>query len=87
VLTLSKGFDNQGEGEEAQEEYIELFEAGEDSAEALEPPEKAFYLVALAVHGPVILPGFQAIAFWGNYRNETENRLAALVIGIDQMSS
>jgi len=41
VLTLSERVGNEGKGEKAQEENIELFEAGEDAAEALEPPEKA----------------------------------------------
>jgi hypothetical protein len=40
VFTLAKGFDDEGEVEEAEEEDIEFLEAGEDSAEALEPPEE-----------------------------------------------
>jgi hypothetical protein len=34
VFTLAKGFDDEGEVEEAEEEDIEFLEAGEDSAEA-----------------------------------------------------
>jgi hypothetical protein len=36
VFTLTESFDDEGEGEEAEEEDIELFEPGEDSAEAFE---------------------------------------------------
>jgi len=35
VLALSECFDDESEGEEAEEEDIELFEAGEDAAVAL----------------------------------------------------
>ena len=72
MLTLSEGFDDQGEGEKAEEEDIEFFEAGEDAAEALEPPEEPLDLIALAVHGFVVLPGLKAIAFGRNYRNKAE---------------
>jgi hypothetical protein len=75
VLTLSERLDNQGKGEKAQEENIELFEAGENAAEALESSEKAFDLVALAVHRAVILPGIETIAFGGNDRNIAEIQL------------
>ena len=46
---------------EAQEDGVELVEAGTDGAAALEPPEQAFDLVAplagLPVVGPGIAPG------------------------------
>lgn len=35
VFTLAKGLYNKGEVEEAEEEYVELLESGEDSAEGL----------------------------------------------------
>ncbi len=36
MFTLAEGFDDKGEVEEAEEEYVEFLEAREDSAEALE---------------------------------------------------
>jgi hypothetical protein len=38
VLALSKCFNDEGEGEEAKEDGIQFFEAGEDAAIAFEPP-------------------------------------------------
>jgi hypothetical protein len=40
VLTLLKGIDDGSEVNEGEEHDVELFEAGEDAAEALEPPEE-----------------------------------------------
>jgi len=49
--------------DEAEKEGVELVEAGTDGAEALEPPEQAFDLVAplagLPVVGPGIAPGLE----------------------------
>ena len=49
VFTLTESFDDEGEGEEAEVEDIELFEPGEDSAEAFESSEQALDLVAFLV--------------------------------------
>jgi len=82
VLTLSESLDSQSEGEKSQEEDIEVLKAREDAAEALETPEEPFDLVALAVHGFVILPGFEAIALGWNHRNKAEiqRQLAGFVV-------
>jgi hypothetical protein len=61
VFTLSESFDDECK---AEEEDVEFPEAGEDSAEALEPPEEALDLVAHLIEGPVILPQVDAIGFW-----------------------
>jgi hypothetical protein len=41
---------------------VEFFEAGEDAAKAFQSAEQSLDLIALAVHGLVILPGFETIA-------------------------
>ncbi len=65
MLTLSQSLDDQGESQETQEQDVQLFEAGEDSAEAFEAAEEPLDLIAFAVHGFVVLPGLQPIAFLG----------------------
>ncbi len=72
MLTLSQSLDDQGEGEETQEQYVQLFEAGEDSAEAFETAEEPLDLIAFAVHGFVVLPGLQPIAFGWDHGNKAE---------------
>ena len=47
MLTLSECLDDQSKVEEAKEENVELFEAGEDAAEALEAVEQSLNFVAL----------------------------------------
>jgi hypothetical protein len=47
VFTLSESFDGESEVKEASEQYVEFLEAREDSAEALEPSEQPFNLVAV----------------------------------------
>ncbi len=72
VLTLSKAFHDQGEVEECKEDDIEFVEAREDAAKAFESAEEPFDLIALAVHGFVVLPRLQSIAFRRDNGNETE---------------
>lgn len=50
----------------------EFIEAGEDAAKAFESTEEPLDLVAFAIHGLIVLPGLQAIAFRGNHREEAE---------------
>jgi hypothetical protein len=64
VFTLAKGFDDEGEVEEAEEEDIEFLEAGEDSAEAFESPEEPLDFVALLVESAVVFPGLDAVGLW-----------------------
>jgi hypothetical protein len=61
VFTLAKRFDDEGEGEEAEEEDIKFLEAGEDSAEAFEPPEEPLDFVALLVKSAGVFPGVDAV--------------------------
>jgi hypothetical protein len=72
VFTLTQCFNDEGEGEEAEEEYIEFLESGEDSAEALQPSEEALDLISLLVKRPVILPRLDAIGLGRNYRDHAE---------------
>jgi hypothetical protein len=46
--------------EEAEEEDIELFEAGEDAAVAFHGAEEPFDLIAFLVKGAVVAPGIDA---------------------------
>ena len=81
MLTLSKGFDDEGEVEEAEEEDIEFLEAGEDSAEAFEPPEEPLDFVALFVESAVVFPGLDAVGLWRNDRDhaQAEHQLPGFV--------
>ena len=67
--------------DEAEKDEIELVAAGTDPAEALEPAEKAFDLVAAAIEFSVVGPGRVAIA--GRRHNgavaEVPGELARLV--------
>ena len=68
MFTLAKGFDDEGEVEEAEEEDIEFLETGEDSAEAFESSEEPLDFVALFVESAVVFPGFDAVGPWRNDR-------------------
>ena len=65
MFTLAKGFDDEGEVEEAEEEDIEFLEAREDSAEAFESPEEPLDFVALLVESAVVFPGSMRLDFGG----------------------
>jgi hypothetical protein len=54
MFTLSEGFHDDSEVEEAEEEDIEFFETGKDSAVALETAGQALYLIVLLVVGAII---------------------------------
>jgi len=56
VLTLSERFDDERESDKAEEQAVQLFEAGEDEAVALETAEQALDFIALSVERPVITP-------------------------------
>jgi len=49
-----------------QEEHVELLQAREDSAEALEATEQPLDLVALLVEGSVVVPGLDTIGLGRN---------------------
>lgn len=72
MFTLTQCFDDEGEVEEAEEEDIEFLEAGEDSAEALEPAEELLDLVALLVEGAVVFPRIDAVGLGWNHRDHAE---------------
>ena len=82
MLTLSEGLDDQSEVEESQKDDVEFIEAREDAAEAFESAEKPLDLIALAVHGFIILPGLQAIASRRNLRDvaKVQSQLESLVV-------
>ena len=61
VFTLAKGFDDEGEVEEAEEENVELLEAREDTAEAFEPAEEPLDLIEFRVESAVVLPGLDTV--------------------------
>ena len=81
VFTLSERFDDESEVEEANEQHVEFLEPGEDSAEAFEPSEQPFDLVAFLVECAVVLPGFDAIGLGWNDRNhaQIDHQLPCLV--------
>ena len=84
MLTLTEGLDDESEVEESQKDDVEFIEAGEDAAEAFEPAEEPLDLITLAVHGFIILPGTQAIAFGRNHREEAklQSQLESLIVFI-----
>jgi hypothetical protein len=81
VLTLAKGFDDEGEGEKAEEQDIEFLEAGEDAPVAFESAEEPFDLIALSVESAIVTPGIDAVAFRRPNRNHAQfkHQLARLV--------
>src|SRR3990172_6227470 len=83
-LTLSEGLDDQSEVKESQKDNVEFIEAREDAAEAFASAEEPLDLVALAVHGVIILPGIQAIVAGRNHREEAkvQSQLERLVVRI-----
>jgi hypothetical protein len=81
VFTLSKCLDDEGEVEEGEEEYVELFEAGEDSSEAFEPAEEPFDLISFSVEAAVVLPRFDAVGLRrhdGDHA-QAEHKLSGLI--------
>ena len=82
MLTLTEGLDDESEVEETQKDDVEFIEAREDAAEAFESAEEPFDLIALAVHGFVVLPGLQAIASGRNHREvaKVQSQLESLVV-------
>ena len=71
MFTLPKRFYDECEVEEAEEERVELLEAGKDSAEALEPAEESLYLIALLVESAVVHPGFDSGGTTGTMPNSS----------------
>jgi Mechanosensitive ion channel len=66
VLALSECFDDEGEGEEAEEGDVEFLEAGEDAAVAFHAAEEAVDLVAFLVESAVAVPGIKPSASRGD---------------------
>ncbi len=64
--------DDQGEMDEGGEHGVELFEAREDAAKALEPAEQALDLVAPAIEAAVVGPGAEAVGVGRHDRLEAE---------------
>ena len=70
--------------EEAEEDDVELIEAGEDATEALESSKQPFDLIPSAIERPVITPRPGAVARRRNDGNptEVESELAGLFAGV-----
>ena len=68
----TKHVDDQGEMDEGGEHEVELFEAREDAAKALEPAEQALDLVAPAIEAAVVGPGVAAAGVGRHDRREAE---------------
>jgi hypothetical protein len=81
VFTLTQCFDDEGEGEEAEEEDIEFLESGEDSAEALQSSKQPLDLIALLVKRTIVLPRLDAVGLGWNDRDhaEAEHQLSGFV--------
>ena len=87
MLTLTwgletKSLDDEGEVEEGEEHHVELVEAGEDSAESLEPVEESLDLVAAAIEYSIELPRLQAGTLGRHDGNpsEIQSQLACLIV-------
>src|ERR1017187_6714629 len=89
MFTLTQCFDDEGEGEEAEEEDIEFLESGEDSAEALQPSEQPLDLIALLVKRTVVLPRLDAVGLGRNDGDhaEAEHKLSGFVAFIGPIPS
>ena len=61
MLTLSERFDHKGEGEEAEEDDIEFFEAGEGSTESFESTEEPLDFIALFIESAVVFSRLDAV--------------------------
>ena len=72
VFTLSEGFHDKREGDEAEEEHVKLVKPGEDSSEGFQAAEQPLSLVTFAVQLPVVLPGGSVVPFRRHYRCEPQ---------------
>jgi hypothetical protein len=60
VFTLSERINDQDEVDEGEEDDVELFNSGEDAAEAFQPAEEPFHFIALLVEFAVVIPRIEA---------------------------
>jgi len=65
VLTQSESFNDHNEIDKVEEDYIELFESGEDAAEAFQPAKKPFHFIAFLVEFAIIFPGTSRLDLGG----------------------
>lgn len=72
VFTLSAGFHDKREGDEAEKEPVKLVKPGEDSSEGFQAAEQPLSLVTFVVQLPVVLPGGSAMPFWRHDRREPQ---------------
>ncbi len=82
MLTQRKSFDDESEEQEPKKGDVELVEAGEAAAAALQSPEKPLDLVALAVQCAVVLRGFEPVPL-GQHNGDhaqVERQLPSLVV-------
>ena len=74
MLTQSESFNDQNEIDKVEEDYIELFESGEDAAEAFQPAKKPFHFIAFLVEFAIIFPGIDPVGFGRNHWNHAKIR-------------
>lgn len=65
-------FGDQCKAKKGEEYDVELFKAREDSAEALEPTEESFNLVAFLVEGAIIVLGEHSVGLGRNHGNHPQ---------------
>jgi hypothetical protein len=69
-----EGFDDECKAEECEKDDVQFFKAGEDAAEAFEPAEQSFDLVAFFVKGAIVLPGLQPVGLRRNHPESCRDR-------------
>ena len=67
--------------DEGKVDDIEFVEAGEDAAEAFEPPEERLDLIVFAVDGLVVPPWFQAVALGRRHGNKAKSKASCRTVG------
>ena len=72
MLTHAKPVGDENEADESEKHEVELLEAREDAAVALESAEQSLDLIAALVHGAVIVPRLKAIGLWWDDGNEAQ---------------
>ena len=70
VLTLPRGFDDQGEIDEGDKHHVEFLKSRENASESLQSPEQSLDFVAPLVHRAIVFPGIDSIALGRSHGNE-----------------
>ena len=64
-----QGFNDECKVNECQEDEIQCFKSGEDSAEAFEPSEEPFDFISLLVEFFVVAPGIESVGLGRDHWN------------------